>query len=114
MKSTLALAGCRSGRSMRMIGRRYGFCKRLIGIQIGIQVACSAEVRLMTLKQTHTLWHLRRQGLQFEAERAERAWSRGREFFPEQHAPLKRETRELIEQCNWELDARITQVAQVA
>ena len=62
---------------------------------------------MMTPKQTHTLWHLRRQGLQFEAESAEHAWSRGREFLPEQHAPLKRETRELIDQCNWELVAQV-------
>lgn len=61
----------------------------------------------MTSKQSHTLWHLRRQGLQSEAESAEHAWSKGHEFLPEQHAPLKRETRELIEQCNWELAAQV-------
>jgi hypothetical protein len=58
---------------------------------------------MMTPKQTHTLWHLRRQGLQFEAEKAEQAWSKGLEYLPEPHAPLKRETREMIDQCNWEL-----------
>lgn len=58
---------------------------------------------MMTPKQTHTLWHLRRQGLQAEAEIAEQAWSKGHEFKPDERAPLKRETLELIEQCNWEL-----------
>ncbi len=62
---------------------------------------------MMTPKQTHTLWHLRRQGLQFEAEIAEQSWSKGRAFEPDQRAPLKRETRELIEQCNWELVAEL-------
>jgi hypothetical protein len=57
----------------------------------------------MSPKQSHALWHLRRQGLQFEAQIAERAWSRGRVYRPDQHAPLKRETLDLIEQCNWEL-----------
>jgi hypothetical protein len=42
-----------------------------------------------------------------EAEIAERAWSKGREFIPEQRAPLKRETLELIDQCNWELVAQV-------
>lgn len=62
---------------------------------------------MMTPKQTHTLWHLRRQGLQLEAELAEEAWSNGREFKPDQRAPLKRETLELIDQCNWELVAEV-------
>lgn len=62
---------------------------------------------MMTPKQTHTLWHLRRHGLQFEAETAEQAWSQGQAFKPDQRAPLKRETRELIEQCNWELTAEV-------
>lgn len=62
---------------------------------------------MMTPKQSHTLWHLRRQGLQLEAEIAERAWSKGREFNPDQRAPLKRETLELIEQCNWELMGKV-------
>lgn len=61
----------------------------------------------MSPKQSHTLWHLRRQGLQFEAEIAERSWSRGRAYEPGQRAPLKRETRELIEHCNWELTAEV-------
>jgi hypothetical protein len=57
----------------------------------------------MSPKQSSALWHLRRQGLQFEAQIAERAWSRGRAYRPDQRAPLRLETRELIEQCNWEL-----------
>jgi hypothetical protein len=61
----------------------------------------------MTPKQSHTLWHLRRQGLQSEAQLAERAWSKGREYVPDQRAPLKREIQELIEQCNWELSAEV-------
>jgi hypothetical protein len=58
----------------------------------------------MTLKQTETLWHLRRQGLQAEADLAEQAWSNGRQYWPAEHAPLKREALDLIEQCNRELD----------
>lgn len=57
----------------------------------------------MSPKQRRALWHLRRHGLQFEAQLAEQAWSRGREYRPDQRAPLPRETRELIDQCNWEL-----------
>ena len=62
---------------------------------------------MMTPKQSHTLWHLRRQGLQLEAEIAERAWSKGREYIPDQRAPLKRETLDLIGQCNWELMGQV-------
>lgn len=57
----------------------------------------------MTPKQSHTIWHLRRQGLQAEAETAERSWTRGRTYVPDRHAPLKGETLELIQQCNWEI-----------
>jgi len=62
---------------------------------------------MMTPKQSHTLWHLRRQGLQLEAEIAERAWSKGCEYIPDQRAPLKPETLELIDQCNWELMSQV-------
>jgi hypothetical protein len=63
----------------------------------------AAEAKVMTPKQSHTVWNLRRQGLQAEAEIAERSWSRGRAFVPDQRAPLKGETLELIQQCNWEV-----------
>jgi hypothetical protein len=58
---------------------------------------------MMTPNQSYTLWHLRRKGLQLEAELAEAAWAQGRAFTPDASAPLTRETLQLIEGCNREI-----------
>jgi hypothetical protein len=57
----------------------------------------------MTPNQRRAVWELCRQGLHEVADQAEKSWSYGDTFEPDQTLPLAREIAQLIKMCNWEL-----------
>ncbi|MGB5831273.1 MAG: hypothetical protein WBG92_04690 [Thiohalocapsa sp.] len=57
----------------------------------------------MTPNQRKAVWELCRQGLHGVADQAERSWTEGELFEPDQQTPLAREIAQLIRLCNWEI-----------
>lgn len=57
----------------------------------------------MTPNQRKAVWELCRQGRHEVADQAEKSWSDGHRFEPDQSLPLAREIVQLIKISNWEL-----------
>ena len=56
----------------------------------------------MTHEQSQAIWELCRQGYPMSADEAERRWSDGQPYEPDDLMQVPRLLRALIEQCNYE------------
>jgi hypothetical protein len=56
----------------------------------------------MTHEQSQAIWELCRQGYPMSADEAERRWSHGQRYEPDDLMQVPRSLRALIEQCNYE------------
>ena len=58
----------------------------------------------MSTKRTIAFWELCRQGLPLIADAANDAWSHGKAFRLSSEIKVARSLKDLIEQCNWEVE----------
>lgn len=56
----------------------------------------------MTHEQSQAIWELCRQGYPMSADEAERRWTEGRPYRPDEQMRVPRSLRALIDQCNYE------------
>jgi hypothetical protein len=64
------------------------------------------EVTSMTISQLQTVWELCRQGFPLTADEAAARWEKGETYEPARQLHVTREIEQLIDRCNWEVDAR--------
>jgi hypothetical protein len=64
------------------------------------------ETTTMTISQLQTVWGLCRQGFPLTADEAAARWEKGEIYEPTRRLRLTREVKQLIDYCNWEVDAR--------
>jgi len=59
----------------------------------------------MTYIQSQAIWELYRQGLQLQADEAERSWDQGETFRLDNYLRVPRWVQALIDRCNGEIQA---------